>query len=52
MKSRLSFFVVDDNAMVLRNVKEMLDGTYSVAVAASASQAFVSIGKKNFCLRM
>lgn len=39
--------VVDDNAMVLRNVKAMLDGTYSVAVAASASQAFVSIGKKH-----
>ncbi len=38
--------VVDDNAMVLRNVKSLLEDRYSVAVAASGSQALVSIGKK------
>lgn len=38
--------IVDDNAMVLRNIKGILDTKYSVAVAASGLQAFVSIGKK------
>lgn len=38
--------IVDDNAMVLRNVKAILQDKYSVAVAASGAQAFVSIGKK------
>ena len=38
--------IVDDNAMVLRNIKGMLDTKYSVAVATSGLQAFVSIGKK------
>lgn len=38
--------VVDDNAMVLRNVKMILENTYSVAVAASATQAFMAIGKR------
>lgn len=38
--------IVDDNAMVLRNIKGMLDSKYSVAVAASGLQAFVSIGKQ------
>lgn len=38
--------VVDDNAMVLRNIKGILDTKYSVAVATSGLQAFVSIGKK------
>ena len=38
--------IVDDNAMVLRNIKGILDTKYSVAVATSGLQAFVSIGKK------
>lgn len=38
--------IVDDNAMVLRNIKSILDKEYSVAVAASGVQAFVSVGKK------
>lgn len=38
--------VVDDNAMVLRNIKGILEEKYSVAVAPSGIKAFVSIGKK------
>lgn len=38
--------IVDDNAMVLRNIKGILDSKYSVAVSTSGLQAFVSIGKK------
>jgi len=38
--------VVDDNAMVLRNIKGVLEEKYSVAVAPSGVHAFVSIGKK------
>lgn len=38
--------VVDDNAMMLRSIKNILDERYSVAVAASGIQAFVAIGKK------
>jgi len=38
--------VVDDNAMVLRNVKAILDNYYSVAVAPSGPKALVAMGKK------
>nr|MBQ8253782.1 response regulator [Lachnospiraceae bacterium] len=38
--------VVDDNALTLRNIKGMLSDKYSVAVAVSAVQAFMSIGRK------
>lgn len=38
--------VVDDNAMVLRNIKSILDGKYTVAVAPSGVHAFLAIGKK------
>lgn len=38
--------VVDDNAMVLRNIKGVLEEHYTVSVAASGTQAFLSIGKK------
>ena len=38
--------VVDDNAMVLRNIKGILEQDYSVAVAPSGVYAFISIGKK------
>ncbi len=37
--------VVDDNAMVLRSIKGMLEEDYSVAVASSATQALTAIGK-------
>lgn len=39
--------VVDDNAMVLRNIKGILDEKYSVAVAPSGIKAFVAMGKKS-----
>ena len=38
--------VVDDNAMVLRNIKGVLETAYTVAVAPSGVHAFISIGKK------
>ena len=38
--------VVDDNAMVLRNIKNILEQSYSVAVAPSGVHAFISVGKK------
>ena len=38
--------VVDDNAMVLRNIKGILDEKYTVSVAPSGVHAFISIGKK------
>ncbi len=38
--------VVDDNAMVLRNIKGILEEKYSVAVAPSGVHAFMSIGKR------
>lgn len=38
--------VVDDNAMVLRNIKGILEEKYSVAVAPSGFHALVSAGKK------
>lgn len=38
--------VVDDNAMVLRNIKGILEERYSVAVAPSGFHALVSAGKK------
>lgn len=38
--------VVDDNAVMLRHIKGILQEKYSVAVAASGFQAFVAVGKK------
>lgn len=38
--------IVDDNAMVLRNIKSILEQSYSVAVAPSGMHAFISVGKK------
>ena len=38
--------VVDDSPVQLRTMKKMLDGTYSVAVATSGSQAMTAIGRK------
>ena len=42
----LHILIVDDNAMVLRNIKSILEQNYSVAVAPSGVHAFISIGKK------
>ena len=38
--------IIDDNAMTLRVTKRMLDDKYSVAIAVSGSQAFMSIAMK------
>ena len=38
--------IIDDNAMTLRVTKRMLDDEYSVAIAVSGSQAFMSIAKQ------
>ncbi len=38
--------IVDDNAMMLRNIKGILDAKYSVAVAPSGPKAFASIRKQ------
>ncbi len=43
---KLHILVVDDNAMVLRNIKGILDEKYSVAVAPNGIKAFMSIGKR------
>lgn len=46
MEEKKHVLIVDDNAMVLRSVKALIEDWYSVSVAVSASQAFVSIGRK------
>lgn len=38
--------VIDDNAILLRTVKDMLTEGYDVAIAASAAQAFKAIEKQ------
>ena len=38
--------VVDDNAMVLRSIKGILESDYSVSVVPSGVHAFISIGKR------
>lgn len=38
--------IIDDNALVLRNMKVLLDERYSVAVAASATQAYMAMEKR------
>lgn len=43
---RKHILIVDDNAMMLRNLKNLLQDQYSVAVAASGAQAFTQIGRK------
>ena len=44
-KGRTRVLVVDDNAILLRTVKEMLSTHFDISIAASASQAFTSIAK-------
>lgn len=38
--------IVDDNAMVLRNIKQIIEPDYSVALAPSGVHAFIAMGKK------
>ena len=38
--------VVDDNVILLRTVKEMLDSNYTVSIATSGEQALKSIARK------
>lgn len=38
--------VVDDNVILLRTVKEMLDSNYNVSIATSGEQAFKSISRR------
>lgn len=45
-KEKRHILVVDDSAVVLRNVKTLLEPKYSVSVAASGSQALIALGKK------
>lgn len=45
-----SILAVDDNAMILRNIKEMLGGRYDVAVATSGRKAFEMLEKNSYNL--
>ncbi len=38
--------IIDDNALVLRNMKVLLDDKYSVSVAASPTQAYMAMEKR------
>ncbi len=44
-KQLTKVLVVNDNAILLRTVREMLNGLYDVQIAASGSQAFMAISK-------
>lgn len=41
-----NILIVDDNTLVLRNMKVLLDDKYSVSVAASATQAYMAMEKR------
>lgn len=43
---RQHILLVDDDALLLRSVKSMLDSRYSVAVATSGVQAMIAMGKR------
>ena len=45
LDSRKRVLVVDDNAILLRTAKEMLDEQYQVSIAISGEQAFNSISR-------
>lgn len=45
-KKLTKILVIDDNPMLLRTVKEMLYGSYNVAIATSGSQAYDQIAIK------
>lgn len=42
---RLHVLVIDDNAILLRTVREMLSERFDVSIATSGAQAFMAIGK-------
>ncbi len=44
--NRDNILIIDDNALVLRNMKVLLDDQYSVSVAASANQAYMAMEKR------
>lgn len=44
--SGANILIIDDNALVLRNMKVLLDDKYSVSVAASATQAYMAMEKR------
>ncbi|WP_078038187.1 response regulator [Oribacterium sp. C9] len=44
-RSRKLIMVVDDNAMTLRSIKEMLQEYYDIAVATSGMKALTTMGK-------
>ena len=46
ISSIANILVVDDNVILLRTVKEMLDSKYNVSIATSGEQAFKSIARK------
>ena len=46
MMNRKQILVVDDNAMLLRNMKYLLEDKYNVSVAASGPQALNSIRRQ------
>lgn len=41
----VNVLVIDDNAILLRTVKEMLSTNYNVSIATSCTQAFAAIEK-------
>ncbi len=41
-----NILVIDDNVILLRTVKEMLDSNYNVSIATSGEQALKSIARK------
>ncbi len=43
---RAHVLIIDDNAILLRCTKDMLEERYSVSIATSSSQAFMAIAKK------
>lgn len=45
-ENRKHILIVDDNPVVLRSMKAMLEKKYEIAVAISGSQAMASMGKK------
>ncbi len=45
-----SILLVDDAAIILRNVKQMLDGYYNVSVATTGVQCFAQLGQRKIDL--
>lgn len=43
---RVKVLIVDDNAVLLRTVKDMLEDRYDISIAISGTQAFMAMQKK------